>query len=294
MNLLSNENKLLNSFPKFNNNSNDISASKSIIVEKRRRHQAYITTDYLLGFLTYFDFFSRDTFQIIKNSIFFSKLFEKNIINSELILFSSLDEKFEMSNLLKEYNLIQSSLLDSLVGSVSKSLGENLANAWKSNFNEAVLIEEKDIIYSQEINQIFEKTIDNSLTRFKTPVVTPELLLITLMEEKTSKAGKLIRKLINNDTNWYLLRYRLIKRLHNQEVLIRSEITKNQHYFAYLMKTRFSEFDFNKLIKSELLLTAVSFFRNSLIKGILKQNIFELLKDEIFSSIKFINKRKYS
>jgi hypothetical protein len=105
MNLLSNENKLLNSFPKFNNNSNDISASKSIIVEKRRRHQAYITTDYLLGFLTYFDFFSRDTFQIIKNSIFFSKLFEKNIINSELILFSSLDEKFEMSNLLKEYNL---------------------------------------------------------------------------------------------------------------------------------------------------------------------------------------------
>jgi len=294
MNLLSNENKLLNSFPKFNNNSNDISASKSIIVEKRRRHQAYITTYYLLGFLTYFDFFSRDTFQIIKNSIFFSKLFEKNIINSELILFSSLDEKFEMSNLLKEYNLIQSSLLDSLVGSVSKSLGENIANAWKSNFNEAVLIEEKDIIYSQEINQIFEKTIDNSLTRFKTPVVTPELLLITLMEEKTSKAGKLIRKLINNDTNWYLLRYRLIKRLHNQEVLIRSEITKNQHYFAYLMKTRFSEFDFNKLIKSELLLTAVSFFRNSLIKGILKQNIFELLKDEIFSSIKFINKRKYS
>ena len=294
MNLLSNENKLLNSFPKFNNNSNDISASKSIIVEKRRRHQAYITTDYLLGFLTYFDFFSRDTFQIIKNSIFFSKLFEKNIINSELILFSSLDEKFEMSNLLKEYNLIQSSLLDSLVGSVNKSLGENLANAWKSNFNEAVLIEEKDIIYSQEINQIFEKTIDNSLTRFKTPVVTPELLLITLMEEKTSKAGKLIRKLINNDTNWYLLRYRLIKRLHNQEVLIRSEITKNQHYFAYLMKTRFSEFDFNKLIKNDLLLTAVSFFRNSLVKGILKQNIFELLKDEIFTSIKFINKRKYS
>ena len=71
MNLLSKETKLLNSFPNFNNNSKDSSASKSIIFEKRRRHQAYITTDYLLGFLTYFDFFSRDTFQIIKNSIFF-------------------------------------------------------------------------------------------------------------------------------------------------------------------------------------------------------------------------------
>jgi hypothetical protein len=144
------------------------------------------------------------------------------------------------------------------------------------------------------MNQIFEKTIENALNRFKTPVVTPEILFITLMEEKTCKAGKLIKKVLKTDANWYLLRYRLIKRLHSQEVLIRSEITKNQHYFAYLMKTRFSEVDFNKLIKNNLILTAVSFFRNSLIKDILKQNIFEILKDEIFTSIKFINKRKYS
>lgn len=294
MNLLSKETKLLNSFPNFNNNSKDSSASKSIIFEKRRRHQAYITTDYLLGFLTYFDFFSRDTFQIIKNSIFFSKLFEKNVINSELILFATLDDTFEMSTLLKDYNLMQSSLTEYVSPSVPKSLGNNLANAWKSSFPESSTVQENDIVYSQEINQIFEKTIENALIRFKTPVVTPEILFITLMEEKTTKAGKLIAKLIQNDTHWYLLRYRLIKRLHNQEVLIRSEITKNQHYFAYLMKTRFSEFDFNKLIKNDLLLTAVSFFRNSLVKGILKQNIFELLKDEIFTSIKFINKRKYS
>jgi hypothetical protein len=72
------------------------------------------------------------------------------------------------------------------------------------------------------------------------------------------------------------------------------EITKNQHYFAYLMKTRFSEFDFNKLIKNELLLTAVSFFRNFLVKDILKQNLFQTLGDDISNSIKINNKRKYS
>jgi hypothetical protein len=100
--------------------------------------------------------------------------------------------------------------------------------------------------------------------------------------------------MLKNEANWYLVRYRLIKRLHSQEVLIRGEITKNQHYFAYLMKTRFSEFDFNKLIKNELLLTAVSFFRNFLVKDILKQNLFQTLGDDISNSIKINNKRKYS
>ena len=98
MNLLYKETKSLNSFQDLKNNSNESSISNNIKLEKRRRHQAYISTDYLLGFLTYFDFFSRDTFQIIKNSVFFSQVFEKNSINSDLILFACLDEKFEFSN----------------------------------------------------------------------------------------------------------------------------------------------------------------------------------------------------
>jgi hypothetical protein len=295
MNLLSKENKSLNSFQDLKGNSNESPISNNIKLEKRRRHQAYISTDYLLGFLTYFDFFSRDTFQVIKNSIFFSQLFEKTSINSDLILFACLDEKFEFSTILKEYNLVQSSLIEMIIGSGNKTIkNSTFGNVWKAPFKESLTSEEKEILYSQEMIQLFEKTIDNALHRFKTPVVTPEVLFITLMEEKTSKAAKLIKKSLKNDASWYLLRYRLIKRLHSQEVLIRGEVTKNQHYFAYLMKTRFSEFDFNKLIKNDLLLTAVSFFRNSLIKDILKQNVFQLLKDEIFSSIKLISKRKYS
>jgi hypothetical protein len=50
-----------------------------------------------------------------------------------------------------------------------------------------------------EMNQLFEKTIDNALNRFKTPVVTPEVLFITLMEERTSKAGKIIKKVLKTD-----------------------------------------------------------------------------------------------
>ena len=294
MNLISTQKNLLNSLDQFKNNSNESSLSKKVLLEKRKRHQAYITIDYLLGFLTYFDFFSNDTFQIVKNSIFFSKLLRKNTITSDVLLISLLDEKFELSKVLKEYNLGQASLLETFASTDIKMLGKNPFSTFFSNNSKADILDEKDIGYSQEMNQLFEKTVENALYRFKTPVVTPDLLFITFMEEKTTKAGKLISKLLKTEANWYLLRYRLIKRLHSQEVLIRGEITKNQHYFAYLMKTRFSEFDFNKLIKNELLLTAVSFFRNFLVKDILKQNVFQTLGDEISNSIKTNNKRKYS
>lgn len=294
MNLISTPNNLLNSLEEFKSNSNESSLSKKVLIEKRKRHQAYITIDYLLGFLTYFDFFSNDTFQIVKNSVFFSKLVGKNTITSDVFLISLLDDKFELSKILKEYNLVQGSLLETFSNLENKPTGKNLFSSVFSQKSKTLSIDEKEIVYSQEINQLFEKTVENALYRFKTPVVNPDLLFITFMEEKNSKAGKLIAKLLKTEANWYLLRYRLIKRLHSQEVLIRGEITKNQHYFAYLMKTRFSEFDFNKLIKNELLLTAVSFFRNFLVKDILKQNLFQTLGDDISNSIKINNKRKYS
>ena len=294
MNLISTPNNLLNSLEEFKSNSNESSLSKKVLIEKRKRHQAYITIDYLLGFLTYFDFFSNDTFQIVKNSVFFSKLVGKNTITSDVLLISLLDDKFELSKILKEYNLVQGSLLETFSNLENKPTGKNLFSSVFSQKSKTLSIDEKEIVYSQEINQLFEKIVENALYRFKTPVVNPDLLFITFMEEKNSKAGKVIAKLLKTEANWYLLRYRLIKRLHSQEVLIRGEITKNQHYFAYLMKTRFSEFDFNKLIKNELLLTAVSFFRNFLVKDILKQNLFQTLGDDISNSIKINNKRKYS
>jgi hypothetical protein len=294
MNLISTPNNLLNSLEEFKSNSHESSLSKKVLIEKRKRHQAYITIEYLLGFLTYFDFFSNDTFQILKNSVFFSKLVGKNTITSDVLLISLLDDKFELSKVLKEYNLVQGSLLETFSNLENKPTGKNPFSSFFSHKSKTLSIDEKEIVYSQEINQLFEKTVENALYRFKTPVVNPDLLFITFMEEKNSKVGKLIAKLLKTEANWYLLRYRLIKRLHSQEVLIRGEITKNQHYFAYLMKTRFSEFDFNKLIKNELLLTAVSFFRNFLVKDILKQNLFQTLGDDISNSIKINNKRKYS
>ena len=72
------------------------------------------------------------------------------------------------------------------------------------------------------------------------------------MEEKNSKIGKKIRKILYDETSWYLLRYKLLKRLYNQEVNVRSQVIKNQQFFAYLLKTQISESNFEKLIQEDL------------------------------------------
>ena len=132
------------------------------------------------------------------------------------------------------------------------------------------------------------------MQRFKTPVITPEILFITIVEEKNNKASKILKKFIKTETEWYLFRYKLIKRIHNQESNIRGEIVKNQHFFAYLLKTQLSEIEFNKLIETENLSEGVSFFRNTLVSKVLETNIFDELSNEISTSIKTNNKRSYS
>ena len=90
------------------------------------------------------------------------------------------------------------------------------------------------------------------MVRFKTPVITSEILFLTLMENTESKAGKLIQTQILTSAEWHLLRYRLIKSLHKNESLIRSDVMKNQHYFAYLLKTEFRKSNLISLSKRNL------------------------------------------
>ena len=115
-----------------------------------------------------------------------------------------------------------------------------------------------------------------------------------MMEEKNTKVSKLIKKFFPDETNWYLLRYKLIKRIHFQEVRIRAEISKNEQYFAYLLKINLSELEFNCLIETNLLTLAVSTFRNKLITKMLTLNLFDLLEKDIYKSMQVTNTRVYS
>lgn len=277
--------------------------SEKILIEKRRRNQAYMALDYLLSAITYFDFFSSDAFKIVKNAKYLAQICNTSV-TSELLLLPFFSYPSDVSRILKDFEITQE-LVETSVSSFQEKKKESFFEKRKNSvtlvlkdikgfFVGETLSLNQSIKYSHEVNKIFEKAAENALLRFKTPVISPEILFITIIEEKNTKASKIIRRFLKSDIDWYILRYKLIKRIHNQESNIRSEVIKNQHYFAYLMKIQLTDFEFNKLIETETLAQGVSLFRNTLISKILQIDIFDEISNEIYTSMKITNKRSYS
>jgi hypothetical protein len=115
-----------------------------------------------------------------------------------------------------------------------------------------------------------------------------------MMEEKNTRVGKIIKKLLKTDSNWYILRYKLLKYLHSQELIFRNDIIKNQQYFGYLLKTQLSDLELEKMIADKSLNERVGIFRSKLIQNILKEDLIDILIKDINKSIKYTNKRNYS
>lgn len=290
-------------FDLLNANEKSQTVSEKILNEKRRRHQTYMALDYFLSAVTYFDFFSADAFKVVKNAKYLAQICNKNV-TSELLLLPFFSYPSDVSKILGDFGITEEDI-ENIVASLQTKKKENFIQKQKNNLSQTLknvkgffiketLALNQKVKYSHEVNKIFEKAAENALVRFKTPVISPEILFITIIEEKNTKAAKIIKKFLKDDVEWYLLRYKLIKRIHNQESNIRSEVIKNQHYFAYLMKIQLTDFEFNKLIENEALAKGVSLFRNTLVSNILKLNIFEEISTEIYTSMKITNKRSYS
>jgi hypothetical protein len=221
----------------------------------------------------------------------------EKVIGSEFFLFSFLTLDLPIKKFLEDHN-ISSKEIGLLISSVnqlnSKVLIDKKDFYFRKIFKDFQLSKIKPLKYAHEVNLLLEKTAENALLRFKTPVITPEIFLITLMEEKNNKSGKLLKKLLKTESNWYLLRYKLIKRIHLQESEIKSKVKKNEHYFTYLLKICLSELEFNTLIEQNSLATGSSFFRNQVVYELLSLDFLKMLYQEIHNSLVNTAIRKYS
>jgi hypothetical protein len=262
--------------------------------EKRRRNQAYQSLDYLLKHISYFDFFSKDAFAIVKRSMVLSLIFDKRIIETEILLLPFFHPKNRVNQLLKNFEINQE-LVSEIVSNENAtyehySLLKDLF--YGPDYDEEKY--EKEIEFSHEVKLILKKAAENSIYRFKTPIISSEILFLTLMEDKNSKAAHIIRRMIKNETTWYLIRYELMKKIHSEESIIKNEISINQHYFAYLLKRELTDFQLDRVIENESFQTTVSLFRNTLISNVLRQNIFNNLLNDVKKSIKMNKSRRYS
>jgi hypothetical protein len=277
--------------------------AEKIKKEKRKRTQAYAALDYLTSMTTYFDFFSADTFDIAIMSKKLAQISEKKNVNSEYLLLAFFYLNIEINEVLKEFN-ISEELTKKLIFPIKDRQKENFLfskfpkfknwiNDIKFSFSENQKKFNYRLPYSYEVNLLFEKCAENALVRFKTPVITPEILLITLMESKNTKIGKFFKRCLEDETEWYVFRYRLMKRLHTEESAIRENVIENQRYFGYLLKTQLHDNEFKALMNTNLQ-AGVTLFRNTLIVNILKVDLYEKMYIDICKSIKLKKQRKYS
>lgn len=279
-------------------NPSVLESSKKIKFEKRKRSQTYSNLDYSLSKITYFDFFSVDAFQISKYAKYFAQYLNLESVTPELLLFSCFYCESSLSEFLEGYEseelFEKLFLIKNQEDDTKTPFSFSNFTLFLDSFKEKVLIPNENIEYSHQVNQIFLKAADYASSHFKNPIITSEILFLTLMDEKKYSSSKLIKKILKNEVEWYLLRYELIKHLHHHEANIRAEISKNRQYFGYLLKTELQEFNFKKLLKKEKLEEGVLLFRNLLILTTMQVNSFNLLFAEVKKSIPMTNKRIYS
>jgi len=290
------EPKIKKFFSLFAVSINELENISPIQFEKRRRNQAYCTLDYMLSRITYFDFFSADTFQIAKYAKYFAQYVNSKIVTPELLLLACFYCDSSLSSFFSSYEIDDIIELLGLGKKKEKNDSNtflNFSNFLESFKNDSSLVNE-DLEYSFQVNQIFSKAAENSLTRFKNPVITSEILFLTLMDEKNYPSFRLIKKIFKTEGEWYLIRYQLLKHLHLRESNIRNEVSKNQQYFAYLLKTQLSEKQFDKLIQKASLENGVLSFRNLLVYETMQTNLLNVLLDEVKKSIKITTTRVYS
>jgi hypothetical protein len=271
--------------------------------EERRRIQVYNQLDYLLCSSTFFHFFSLDAFTIIKYSKVLALGFKKREVTSDFLLLTIVQAMTKSSIYLKELqfnvNLIiqncypkNETIIDHIF-----SIKDKL-NLYQMKFTAFLFNEEFEdteyISYSNDAKMVLTNAIENAVVRFKTPIITTDILFLTLMENNSLKSSQIIKNLIPKKMDWYLFRYKLIKSIHSQESNVRSDSPKNQRYFGYLLKTQITESQFDNLITNEKLSEAIFLFRDCIISRIIKTDFFPNFLQNILQSIPFTNIRTYS
>lgn len=269
-----------------------LTINDKIKLEKRKRNQVYSAINYLKSHSNKFDFFSSDSVKILRSANQLSKKFNQENIGSEFLLLAFFQNQIELLKIFEKFD-ISSELIENYIFTVYKKsddIGQN--SSFFSKLKKENVLNSKNE-YNFEVRNIIETCIENSY-RFKTPVITSEILFLTLLESEKSSSGLLLKKILKNDIQWNLLRYEILKKIHYQETTLQGSISKNFRYFAYLLKLQLSDNKFEKLLNKNEFSFAIEAYRDLIISKILEVNIFQVLENEIKFSIRSNNFRTYS
>ncbi len=271
---------------------NNIGEKNDERYEKFRNLTAFKTIDFFYGASNYFDFFSKDLHDAAISSKKYAQNLQKKKVSISAILFSVFNSSQKLSNLLLPYyegvnteEGFRSFLLGAKKSDSSLKLSK--LNNW---IKPKVFFSTR---FSLEVSEAFFKSLKNAFFRFKTAVITPEIFFFTLLEGPW-KISKKIRKAFKVNGSYTLIRSRLIKQIHEDNLDFFSAKNKSELYFGYLLKKELSSALISKIIKAGLLNEAISIFQKALIERVSNLSIFSEIKKDFLLSINFsYSQRKY-
>jgi hypothetical protein len=191
-------------------------------------------------------------------------------------------------------------------------------------FYKRKLPESIGISFSDSVTELFNETLIAAVERFQTPTITTDIILLILIEKVLDDLGPLPLGDLFEDgpdnmlpkspltdslliTKWFknvfqentkmelfLLRYELLMKIHNVESELRSQISPEQHYFGYLLKTELPELTIKNLLENETLNMAVVEFRDNLMQLSNKQDMHTQLYKDVLEDLILTSDRSYS
>lgn len=270
------------------------------LYEKRKREQIYTYLDILLSNYTIFDFFTKESFELLTISKKLAALYEQKYVTEDIFLLSFfyLDSpiKEELKSSGMTYEKILTEIQNVRPSSMKKPIREMyIQKIFKKIFNffkKKVEID-SSFNYTSSLCNIFTECLEKAIEIYKTPVITPEILFITLMDSNTWISFKILKKVLPIESDWAILRYKLIKSIYKEESIIKNKLEENEFFFAYLLKIYLAKTHFLNLADRELVTTGILYFRQILLLNLLSFDFYAYLEREVNLSIKLTSTRQY-
>lgn len=262
--------------------------------EIRRRLYFYTNLELLASRMTIFDVMNTETFQILLHSKRIAKHYNFEEVTEEILLLAIFSGKKLIHHSLKKANVNKKEIYGEFL--IKHPIYEpNIFQKIGNFIVEKIFLEKKPLLdkkfnFSIECLDLFFKASENTFERFKTFVITPEILLLTLLEAK----HPLLMKGLKNKKKWYLLRYILLKRIYLEEMLIQQKLKTNQFLYIYLLKSRIPQRTYHFSIIGKRRKLLYSAFRCLLFSDVLKWDRLKFLEEQTRRSIRINSILRYS
>lgn len=292
---------------------------ESYLEEKQRRNQIHTTMDYNFFATTVGQFLSKDALKIIYSGKLIAYLLGEKVVTTDMLLYGFFDNKntyfsaFKIGRITKEKitrklhkkwskplslsSKIKNKILypfqffyygiDSLIfkDTITNFLVKN--EIISASFSEGEeIISSEQIIFGSGIYDILEYAAKIAKERFKTPIISSEILFIALLESSDSNAGKFLLEIIQTKESWLLLRYKFIRIIKKIEKILDMFIPSGLLYYDFLLRLYMSHRDFHKLLMNPIFhIFFVLKYRKQLLNKFLEINFLEKMKKQIYFNL---------